>query len=44
MKMGRDTYQDERRKERHRMGLLEEDEEWWWVVMIRDVVHWNTAH
>jgi len=44
MKMGRETYQVERRKERQRRGLLEEDEEWWWVVMIRDVVDWNTAH
>lgn len=25
------------------MGLLGEDEEWW-VVMIGDVVHWNTTH
>jgi len=41
--MGRDTYQVERRKKRHTMGLLGEDEEWW-VVMIGDVVHWNTTH
>lgn len=33
----------EKKRETHTRILLGEDWEWW-VVMIRDVVHWNTTH